>query len=212
MVSYLERDREGVVFAVKYTCLLLLLVIALLAGCQENSSVSEGTSQDVSSASSAEENITDETSSMEQTSSEILLPPDPVYLPGGLLFVFPEGWQTIEGNGRLNAVSADGTLSAAAVFSPGKGQASLTPELLETKIFPELVKAWETYGMMDVLGEMGACALAHTEHPVVLLQGTYNGIPVFQKQLYLFLEDGYLTVTLTSYGKDQTDYLLTLFQ
>ena len=195
----------------KYKWISLLFAAVLLAGCQTPAEPSRDTSS-VLSAESTFESVSEGAPSREQTSSEILLPPDPVSLPGGVTFVFPDGWQSAEGEGELNAVSPHGTLSVSAVFTSDSGAITLTPHLLEANVLPGLVKAWEAYGMTDVLGEMGVCLLAQAECPTVFLQGTYDGIPVFQKQLYLFLPDGYLTVTLTSNGEDQTEYLLTLFR
>lgn len=198
----------------KYMIALFLLSALLLAGCSEEpvfpseSSASltvslQNTSYPASSAEDA--------SSVEQNSSEIVLPPEPLSLPGGIIFTFPENWESLPNGMELNAVSADRTLSVTASFTPDSGAVTLTPALLEANVFPELVNAWESYGMADVAGEMETCLLAHWECPAVFLQGVYDGMSVFQKQVYLFLEGGYLTVTVTSYETDQTDYLLTLF-
>ncbi len=194
----------------KYKWISLLFAAVLLAGCQDPAAPSRDNSSALFTESTPE-SIPEGASFPEQTSSEILLPPDPVSLPGGVTFVFPDGWQSAEGKGALNAVSPDGALSVGAIFTSDGGAITLTPHLLESNVLSGLVKAWEAYGMTDVLGEMGVCLLAQAECPTVLLQGTYDRIPVFQKQIYLFLPDGYLTVTVTSYETDQTDYLLTLF-
>ncbi len=201
----------------KWCC--LLLAAFLLAGCvadmssdshsDASSALPADSSETVSSQTSVEESV--QTSSAEQTSSEISLPPDPVVLPGGLTFTFPLGWQSLDGNGDLHAVSADGTLAVGATFSPLPQSVGLTTELLETELLPELKIAWETYGMTDVQAEPGTGILAGEEYSAIFLRGTYNGKAVFQKQIYVCLSEGYLTITLTSYEQDQTDHLPTLF-
>ena len=205
--------RKDVICTVKLFLPLLLAATLLLASCTEEMSPSAASSSPTSSEQTSIESTldTEDSSLSEQVSAEIILTPDPLLLQGGITFTFPQGWESLGEGSALDTASPDGNLAVTAFFTPDDGQITLTEELLESEIFPSLVSAWETYGMTEVEGTMQSCTLAEKECPTVFLSGSYEGIPVFQKQVYLFTEGGYLTVTVTSYGTDQTDYLLTLF-
>ena len=204
--------------------LLLLCGLLLLAGCQGES---EQESSAVSTAASSEESLVSAESSRAESSypSEISLPeelftsseeeaslpvtPDPIPLRGVLRFTFPEGWQNQGGADSLFALSPDGTASVQGSFTPLATMQGLTGEMLASSAAPALQKAWEDSGFSGVTAQVITVSTDGTDHNAVSLQGVLEGTAVFQWQIYVLLEDGYITLTVTSYDQDlRTDLLM----
>ena len=195
-----------------------LLLCLLLAGCQtpaeQETSLEEGVSPGQSAAESSAESVITEISlpeeSSESSSEELSLPetPAPYSLRDVLLFSFPEGWQNQGDTDSLFAVSPDGTASVQGSFTPLATMQGLTGEMLASSAAPALQKAWEDSGFSGVAYEVGAFFLEGTPYSTVSLQGVLEGTAVFQWQIYVLLEDGYITLTVTSYDQDlRTDLM-----
>ena len=196
----------------------VLLLCLLLAGCQtpaEQESCGESSSAESSSHTSSHTSSITEISLPEDfsdlPSQEITLPetPEPMALRGVLLFTFPEGWQN-DGD-DLFAVSPGENASVQGSFTPLATMQGLTGEMLASSTAPALQKAWEDAGATGVTGEVKSFTLGGIPCAGVALQGVLEGTAVFQWQIYLPLEDGYLTVTITSYDQDIRTDLLRCF-
>ena len=196
-----------------------LLLCLLLAGCQtpaeQETSLEEGVSPGQSAAESSAESVITEISlpeeSSESSSEELSLPetPAPYSLRDVLLFSFPEGWQNQGDTDSLFAVSPDGTASVQGSFTPLATMQGLTGEMLASSAAPALQKAWEDSGFSGVTHEVAAFFLDGKPYSTVSLQGVLEGTAVFQWQIYGLLEDGYITLTVTSYDQDlRTDLLM----
>ena len=85
----------------------------------------------------------------------------------------------------------------------------MTGEMLTSSAAPALRKAWEDSGFSGVTHEVAAFFLDGKPYSGVSLQGVLDGTAVFQWQIYVLLEDGYITLPVTSYDQDlRTDLLM----
>lgn len=196
-------------------CTALLL---LLAGCsalpgQESEGETSSFEESVAvSQASSQEMIPIPQESSETFSEEISLPvtPDPVMLGELLTFTFPEGWSQVPGEG-LFAKSTDGNASVQGSFTPMDSMQGLTGEMLASSAAEKLKQAWEGQGLTGVSADLTEISLGGITCSAVALQGVSDGIAVFQYQAYLPADDGFLTVTITSFREDQRNDLTACF-
>lgn len=192
-------------------CTALLL---LLAGC----SALPGQESEGETSSFEESVAVSHTSSQEvipipqESSEEISLPvtPDPVMLGELLTFTFPEGWSQVPGEG-LFAKSTDGNASVQGSFTPMDSMQGLTGEMLASSAAEKLKQAWEGQGLTGVSADLTEISLGGIICSAVALQGVSDGIAVFQYQAYLLTDDGFLTVTITSFREDRRNDLTACF-
>ena len=200
---------------------LALLLCLLLAGCHTPAEQEFSEEESVASSQSAEEFSTESViteislpeESSESSAEELSLPetPAPYSLCDTLLFTFPEGWQNQGGADGLFALSPDGTASVQGSFTPLATMQGLTGEMLSSSAAPALQKAWEDSGFNGVTAQVITVSTDGTDHNAVSLQGVLEGTAVFQWQIYIPLEDGYITLTITSYDQDLRTDLLKCF-
>lgn len=193
-------------------------LVLLLAGCsalpgQESRGESASFEESVAvSQASSQEVIPIPQESSETFSEEISLPvtPDPVELEGILRFTFPEGWEN-EADAGLFAKSTDGNASVQGSFTPMDSMQGLTGEMLASSAAEKLKQAWEEQGLTGVSADLTEIALGDMICSAVALQGVSEGIAVFQYQAYLLTDDGFLTVTITSFREDGRNDLAACF-
>lgn len=198
---------------------VLLTALLLLAGCQVPGEQESGEpsfpsaeSGAVSRTSSSLQVIPLPEDSSAETEESIALPvpPDPVVLEELLVFTFPEGWTQAEGEG-LFAQSPDGNTSVQGSFTPMDSMQGLTGEMLASAACDDLQKAWEGAGLTGVTADLPELTVGGVSCAAVSLQGVSGGTAVFQYQAYLLTENGFLTITVTTYAEDQRAVLLNCF-
>ncbi|MBO7158452.1 MAG: hypothetical protein J6W31_07605 [Clostridia bacterium] len=202
---------------VAFALLLCLLLAGFHTPAEQEFSAEESTASSQSAAEFSTESVITEISlpeeSSESSAEELSLPetPAPYSLCDTLLFTFPEGWQNQGGADSLFALSPDGTASVQGSFTPLATMQGLTGEMLASSAAPALQKAWEDSGFIGVTHEVATFFLDGKPYSGVALQGVLDGTAVFQWQIYVLLEDGYITLTVTSYDQDLRTDLLKCF-
>lgn len=198
--------------AVLLTAVLLLAGCSALPGQESQGEVSSSAESFAVSHTSSQEVIPIPQESSEEFSEEISLPvtPDPVELEGILRFTFPEGWENGVEAG-LFAKSPDGNASVQGSFTPMDSMQGLTGEMLVSSAAEKLKQAWEGQGITGVSADLTELTLGGHICSAVALQGVSDGIAVFQCQAYILTDDGFLTVTITSFHEDKRNDLTACF-
>lgn len=76
----------------------------------------------------------------------------------------------------------------------------------------QLVPAFESMGFSDVTAEVSTITFAGAEQVVIVLEGSYQGVIMYEQLVCMKVEDYVFNITACSYGTDRTAEILSLFQ
>ena len=76
----------------------------------------------------------------------------------------------------------------------------------------QLVPAFESMGFTDVTAEVSTISFAGAEQTTIILQGNYQGVPMYEQLVCMKVDDYVLNITACSYGTDRTAEILSLVQ
>ena len=112
----------------------------------------------------------------------------------------------------MYAMAADGATLNITVGNLG----AIYGKLLDMKTLAQssaeqLVPAFESMGFTDVTAEVSTISFAGTEQTVIILQGSHQGITMYEQLVCMKVGDYILSITACSYGTDRTTEILSLF-
>lgn len=88
----------------------------------------------------------------------------------------------------------------------------LDMETLAQSSAEQLVPAFESMGFTDVDAEVTTTTFAGSQQVAIVLQGSYQGITMYEQLVCMKVDDYVLNITACSYGTDRTAEILGFFQ